>query len=241
MTAASPAAYQYNIRISPRARHINLKVTAADGLVVTVPRSCGPAAIQEVLEAKRTWIERSLAWAVEERQRLAAQPPLVIPNHIDLPALGETWTLELKPTAARSARVIEAGYGRLRLSGQVRVTGAATRALKRWLSRRARQRLVPRLEFLARRHGFRTGGASIRNQTSCWGSCSPGGAVSLNQKLLFLPPRLADYVLLHELCHTVHLDHSRRFWQLVARVEPDYLHHKRELAAAWDIVPAWAD
>lgn len=231
--------FEYDLRISARARHINLRVTPADGLIVTVPRRCPGTEVLAVLDEKCSWIERSLVWAETERRRLAAAPPVVIPSHIDLPAAGERWSVEIKPTDSRSARVSEPGFDRLRLSGRVFETAAATSALKRWLARRARLRLGCRLDFLARLHGFSYARLSIRNQKSLWASCSPDGDISLNLKLLFLEPRLADYVLLHELCHTVHLDHSRRFWRLVEQMLPDCHSLKAAMANAWEAVPAW--
>jgi predicted metal-dependent hydrolase len=76
-------------------------------------------------------------------------------------------------------------------------------------------------------------------QRSRWGSCSPKLKISLNASLLFLPPHLVRYVLVHELCHTRHLDHSRRFWSLVARHEPLHKDRRRELAALRYEVPGW--
>lgn len=233
------SSFEYAVRVSPRARRINFRVTPEDGLTIVVPRHCRQEAIHLALAEKKTWIEKSLGWAAEQRQLLAARPPLVIPIHIDLPALAEAWRLETNPTASSSARVTETGFRTLRLSGKTFDTAAAAAALRRWLSRRARQSLEPRLRLLAGRHGFTAGDVSIRNQRSCWASCSPSGMVSLNVKLLFLPPALVDYVLLHELCHTVQLNHSRRFWTLVATVDPDFRRHRRDLTGSWDSIPAW--
>jgi len=77
----------------------------------------------------------------------------------------------------------------------------------------ARRRITLRLAELARRHGFSYNGVSIRNQTTRWGSCSAKGNISLNFKLVALPPELFDYVILHELVHTREHNHSARFWR----------------------------
>ncbi|MEK6536597.1 MAG: M48 family metallopeptidase, partial [Actinomycetota bacterium] len=74
-----------------------------------------------------------------------------------------------------------------------------------------------------------------------WGSCSPSGTISLNQKLLFLPDRLVRYVLVHELCHTAHMNHSQRFWSRVRRYEPAMAEHRRELGESWQLVPPWLE
>jgi predicted metal-dependent hydrolase len=78
---------------------------------------------------------------------------------------------------------------------------------------KAGRQIIARLHQLARRYGFTFSKASVRNQRTRWGSCSAKGNVSLNIKLVALPPDLSDYVLLHELVHTRIHNHGMRFWK----------------------------
>jgi predicted metal-dependent hydrolase len=77
----------------------------------------------------------------------------------------------------------------------------------------ARKKIISRLHQLAKQHGFTYNKVSIRNQRTRWGSCSAKGNISLNMKLVALPPELFDYVILHELVHTKIHNHSKRFWK----------------------------
>ena len=77
----------------------------------------------------------------------------------------------------------------------------------------ARQKIISRLEQLAKQHRFTYSKVSIRSQRTRWGSCSARGNISLNIKLVALPQELADYIILHELTHTKVHNHSRKFWQ----------------------------
>jgi hypothetical protein len=197
--------------------------------------------LPEIIDSKRSWIENALIWADEQRRQVSQQPPIAIPAIIDLPAVSESWQLQRIQTEAKNSRVRESGFRKLRVSGNIHDTGAVADALKRWLSRRAKLTLVPRLHFLAASYDFApVRKTTVRNQQTCWASYSPSGMFSINQKLLFLPAEQLDYILIHELCHTVHLNHSRRFWRLVGRFQPRYSAIRRELSSNQEIVPRWA-
>ncbi len=100
--------------------------------------------------------------------------------------------------------------------------------MKPWLARVARE-----LDIVPRR-------VQVRTQKTRWGSCSSTGTVSINACLLFLEPALVRYLMVHELCHLRHLNHSQRYWRLVERFEPDYRLLDKRLGEAWADVPFWA-
>ena len=93
---------------------------------------------------------------------------------------------------------------------------------------RAKRELPPRLLELAARHGLAVSHVSVRNQRWRWGSCSPEGHICLNWRLVTMPDWVRDYVLIHELMHLKRMDHSPKFWKLVAAACPHY-----EAARAW--------
>ena len=96
----------------------------------------------------------------------------------------------------------------------------------------ARLLVLRKIAGYNRRFGFKFGRIAIRNQASCWGSCSRRGNLNFNYKLVYLPEKLADYIIVHELCHLGELNHSEKFWNLVAQVFPEHQALRRELRQA---------
>ena len=93
----------------------------------------------------------------------------------------------------------------------------------------ARTLISERLGYYSEIYGFKFNRVSIRNQRTRWGSCSTKGNLNFNYRILMLPQHLADYIIIHELCHLKELNHSPRFWNLVAQTIPNYLEVKKEL------------
>lgn len=132
----------------------------------------------------------------------------------------------------RERQRLDDAQARLRTSavpGEAPGPSAAATAGMDELRRRAARELPARLLDLASRHGLTVTRVSVRNQRWRWGSCSRGGHICLNWRLVWMPPAVRDYVMIHELMHLKRLDHSPKFWRLVAEVCPDYQAHRRWL------------
>ena len=93
----------------------------------------------------------------------------------------------------------------------------------------ARMLVRDRLEDLNRQYGFTWGRVAIRMNSSRWGSCSSKGNLNFDYRIVFLPPHLRDYLVVHELCHLEEMNHSERFWALVARAVPEWMACRKEL------------
>ena len=118
---------------------------------------------------------------------------------------------------------------RRRLEADRRATPRVPDTDRRGAVERAKRELPPRLLELAREHGLDVPRVSVRNQRWRWGSCSPDGHICLNWRLVTMPDWVRDYVLIHELMHLRRLDHSKKFWKLVAGACPVYQDARRWL------------
>jgi predicted metal-dependent hydrolase len=206
----------YTIRRSPRARRVRVSVDGSGEVEVILPRRAPERAAAQAVRELEGWIERrkrTLARAAAEVARPAGTVPF----------LGRD--LRLVPQPGRE-RVHRRGDDLLVPKRD------AEAALERWYRRQARSVMDPKVQAAAAAVG-RVGGdevtLSIRGQRTRWGSASTSGAISLNWRLLLAPEEVVDYVVWHEACHLVVMDHSPRFWGLLERQMPGYRAPRRWL------------
>jgi len=227
----------YELRVSVRAKRLSLQICAQRGLVITRPKGCSEAEAIEFLESKRLWIEKHNA-IISKAAELQSRPN-VLPTLITLHALSKTFPIryELIPSYRR-VKLLELPQ-ELVLCYPNDDYQRCIDALSNWLRIQGERYLTRWLHDVSERCQLSFDQLIIRNQKRRWGSCSSDGQISLNVKLLFMPAPLVEYVMIHELCHTIHMNHSRRFWALVKRWSPHYQEHCCELRHADRYVPDW--
>ena len=234
LLAARGAQPGWDVRISRRARRLSMRIFPGGRVEVVVPPGVGVPAIERFVARHRDWAER-------QSREFAPQAPEdaeVRPAQVELAALGRSWSIGYEQ--GRGRRVFESAPGEIR----VRVTDPGDRlqvstAMLSWLSERASEHLPPLLATLSLETGIDYRQVQLRRQRTRWGSCSTNGAISLNVCLMFQRPEVVRYLLVHELCHRRHMNHSLRFWSLVEAFEPRCRTLDTELLAGWRRVPAW--
>jgi predicted metal-dependent hydrolase len=231
--------FPYSIRESSRARYLRFRVTLDKGLEVVVPRGYDRRRIPDLLQTNRAWVDHALRRVHEARSKQTALAARTVPTQIALPSVGRVWNIELVSTKSRSLSIVEVTPDRLQLRGDVANIDLCDKALQRWLLRQAHEILTPLLAEVSHETGIPYARLALRKQKTRWGSCSSIGTISLNIKLLFVDPDLVRYILIHELCHVRHMNHSKRFWKLVSTYYAPYKEAHRRLKDAWRKMPRW--
>jgi len=206
------AVAEYRIRRSQRARRVRVTVDPDGTVTVTLPRRAPERAAKEAVQELAPWIAR--------RRRVFARAAAELARPAGtVPYLGEALTLQSQP-----------GRERVHRRGDVLLVpeNDARPALERFYRRAARAEIGARLDAATDRAGTRYTGLTIRGQHTRWASCSSGGAMSFNWRLLLAPVEILDYVVEHEVCHLEVMDHSPRFWSLLESRVPEWRKH-----AAW--------
>lgn len=202
------ARFEYTVQRSDR-RTYSIKVTEENKIIVRAPARATQRDIENVVAEKRAWIERALAF--NSANSLADR---MVKDYAEAYVRGE------RVPVIKSTRNFIDGQG-------VHIT--SPKGFKAAYVNSLGEEFLSRFNEEEVRCGLHASGAGFRSYRSMWGCCDAKGNIVFNFKLLMIPPRLQRYVMVHELCHIVHRDHSAAFWQLVERFEPSYKLLRREI------------
>ena len=225
----------FSVRESARARRLSIKVYPRGRVEVVVPKRTRPDEVAEFVSENQAWISQALESFADDISAESYR----LPSQVELTSVQKRAVVSYRPRRnADSVRHRELG-GTLVLTGDVANEQKCTLALRRWLTKVARREFEAAHAPAVREFCLPFERLQIRAQRTCWGSRSSSGTISLNLSLLFLEAPVVRYLMVHELCHGRHMDHSEAFWKLVSRFEPAYRRLDRELGESWKRVPAW--
>ncbi len=190
-------------------------------LVVKAPLYVGNRDIEDFVRQKSEWIEATALRLKRESEKEAALRPKLCSGDI-LPYLGDDRILTVICEDRQRSKVVSA-LGRLILHVPYAADYEERRCvLEQWYRRQAQIVIGEKVREFVALLGVSYAAVRIKDQRSRWGSCSGKGNLNFNWRILMAPEAVCDYVIIHELCHLVHMDHSERFWKLVESVCPDY-------------------
>ena len=191
---------------------------------IVVPRALDEERIAGILKKKNRWIKEKIS--IHGQFNLSKSKEYVSGESFTY--LGRNYRLKVVSSTKRSVKLVS---GRL-VVNIPRDRGEAqyvSEAITEWYRARALSRLREKVARYSKQVGVEPESVSIKTLKSRWGSCSRSGDLLFNWKIIIAPSPIVDYVVVHELCHMKHHNHSHEFWREVERILPDYLQHKEWL------------
>lgn len=229
----------YPVRESVRAKRLSIRISRAAEVEVVVPCGFPKHKITEFVTTKQKWIEKTLHKMDLERRSRPQESQEELPSKIVLRSLSEEWAISYQKEARDGVRLQVIDPCHLMIAGNIDEMPMCHYVLQKWIRQQAQFYVPQWLRGISKDANLSYQKVTIRRQKTLWGSCSNKASINLNDKLLFLPFPLVHYVLVHELCHTIHMNHSAAFWSLVEQKEPDYRVLDQQLSDAWHFVPDW--
>lgn len=209
-----PVLGELTINRSPRASRLSILVRPS-GVTVTLPARCSLREAMLFVDAKQQWIRSAL----ERAKKRLVSPALILPPFSSrLYTLNLTHQEDMRFDIRIKSGIIGVSYPASMDPRSEEVQKIVRKALEETWRIEAKVLLPEWVSRLAAQHGFRFSGLSVRNAVTRWGSCSGSNSISLSLHLMRLPDYLIDYIVLHELCHTVHKNHGPKFHALLNKV-----------------------
>lgn len=221
----------YTIKRHWRARHVKMTYSRARGLEVTLPKRFSTKHIPGIIEENKDWI-------IKQKHLYDSHEPVARPTDIQFRAFEQSWSVHYFQNDKRP-RIKVISHEDITLSGDIREFDICRDKLSDWIKKQAKLLLTPYFAKLSQEIELPFSDITVRAQSTLWGSCSQDKSIRLNYKLLFLPESLMRHIMIHELCHTRHMNHSEKFWQLVALHDPQWVLHKKAMKGADKFMPAW--
>ena len=208
----------YIVEIIRANRRKTVDLRVEDGAVsIVVPHHVSLEKVTQIVTQKRAWIQEKLAL---HREAAPISDKEFVSGEA-FPYLGRNYRLKVEQANFEPVRLVQ---GRLvvRVPQGSEQQHMVRNALVRWYKRQAEQKLREKVARFAPLVGVKPTAVNIRSFKSRWGSCTAQGKLEFNWQITMAPNRMVDYVVIHELCHLLHHDHSSAFWREVSRVMPDY-------------------
>lgn len=227
---------KFELRVSPRARGVYLKISPAEGLEVVVPRFYNMRNVPDILHKKERWILRNLEKISRQRQHRQ-----LFGDGIKIFVAGRMKIFHLLPLEQGYRAVEETNdtitIGEPRGKTVTHRHAIVRERLERYLRLKGRRFFSERVHHIGATMEARFGTITIRSQKSRWGSCTRHNNLNFNWRLLLMPSEVIDYVIMHELAHTFHHNHSKKFYAVLEKFCPDYKKRRKILREMQERLP----
>ena len=203
--------------IRSKRKTLSLTINENAELIIRAPKRLSIEKIQDFINEKENWINR-------KKRLIENQIKDVTSNHNKLLYLGNLFPINVEQNASKE----------LFFTGEEFIANSIepdslSLSIKKWYKNKFKEIALPRVAYFANKHNLMVNQVRIKNQKTMWGSCSSKNNINLNYLLLMAPMGVIDYVIVHELVHTIHRNHSTDFWDSVESIMPEFKEHKRWL------------
>jgi len=203
--------------IRSKRKTLSLSINEDAELVVRAPKRLSIEKIQDFIDKKENWIQ-------SKKRLIEDQLKDVKKNQNNLLYLGSLFPITIKQSESKA----------LVFNGEEFITNsidpkALSLSIKKWYKNKFREIALPRVAYFSDQHNLTVNQVRIKNQKTMWGSCSSKNNINLNYLLIMAPMDVIDYVIVHELVHTIHRNHSVNFWNSVESIMPDFMKHRQWL------------
>ena len=202
--------------IRSKRKTLSISINENAELIVRAPNRISDQKIQDFINEKENWITRNQSIVKARAKDTAKDKNMLL-------YLGTLFPLKTDNDAKK-----------ISFNGEEFLAGLqnkekTNKSLKTWYKNKFKEVAVPRLFYFAEKHNLQVNQVRIKEQKTLWGSCSSRNNINLNFLLIMAPLKVIDYVIIHELVHTIHKNHSVNFWNAVEEIMPNYKEAKRWL------------
>lgn len=220
-----PQRIRFSVRYRRR-KTFAIKISVAEGVSLSVPIGTSRATILNIIQKKSNWIVQKLNELKERADRFKK-------HNFDE---GETFTYLGKNFRFRSKLIknlkspkVKLYQGKFLVETGTREKSVLRSAMISWYKTKALEKCRERIAFYQNHFQIQPGSIKLIDRRGRWGSCSSKGDIRFNWRCIMLPVRLLDYIVVHEMCHLVFMNHSKHFWEEIKKILPDYRERRKVL------------
>ena len=222
---------------------MRLTVSLNKGIEVVIPQAMPQVQANKMIPGfilkQQHWINTTLQKLQSQQNHKALLRECQLPETIFIKAAGKEIRVVYEKLEIDKLLLRVHNPATIMISGALNDRYHVFKLLEQHFKNHAYGFLQKRLSQMSEQTGLIYNRLTVRAQKTRWGSCSAKKNINLNYRLLFVDIQLLDYILLHELVHTVHLNHSRNFWRLVEQFMPDYKHRDKQISQVRKELPCW--
>ena len=207
-------------------RSMTIMVEAPDKVTAIVPIKTSQKVILEKVEAKAPWIMKKLDYFSNVQQQYTSREFVDGESFL---YLGEDYQLQVELDIYLSRPEVNLSRERLVVCTPTRDGNTIEKAIEGWYRQRAKEKIQERVNYYQHMIPKEINRVLIKDQKKRWGSCSSKDNLNFNWRIVMAPLTVLDYIVVHEMCHLINLNHSKEFWKLVSTILPDYKDRKEWL------------